>query len=98
MRIVIKNLQLKFDQHRTLIHAASLPNLLGRMFGVKPVPIMFIGHNTTWETYPEYGKVNETLRVQLMQAEKRWSHLKRMAPHLKIADLAQQVNKNLNEI
>lgn len=95
MKIIIDDILLKYDKHRSLIYAHANPNLVGRLFKVKPVVILFIGHGTTWETYPEYKPVSENIRIQLMQVEKRWQHVRRMNPRANFKELAKELNKLL---
>lgn len=96
MNIVIDNIRLKYDAHHSLIKAHIRPGWFMRMLGAKNVQIMFIGHGTKWEHYPDYKAVNKRLADNLTSAEKRWSHMLRMNPRLNLEELAKAINKELN--
>lgn len=97
MNIVIENIKLKYDQHRSLVHAHVRPGWLLRTLGAKNVPIMFIGHGSVWESYPERKAVHKRVTEQLTAAEKNWAHVLRMNPRANMAELAKTINKQLNQ-
>ena len=96
MRIVIEDIKLKYDQHRTLIMATLKPNWFERL--VIPTKIQYyVGHGTRWETFPDYGPLRPKLQAKLRAAEKRWVFIKQHQPHAKFKDIAAQVNKEIRE-
>lgn len=97
MKIVIDNIQLSFDGHRSLVHAHIRPGWLFRLLGPKKVPLMFIGHGTQWLSYPDHKPIAKKMANQLSASEKTWAHVKRMNPCIDLAEIARTVNKKVNQ-
>lgn len=79
MLIVIRDVKVKYDQHRTLIIATLQPNWFEHYFlFMKPKPENFIGSKTKWETLPQYKPVKDKRILKALEAtEKRWAFAKR---------------------
>jgi len=96
MNIVIDSIRLKYDAHHSLIHAHVRPGWLLRKLGAKNVSVMFIGHGTKWQSYPDYKDIGKALSENLKSSEQRWAHVLRMNPRMDLAELAKTINKALN--
>lgn len=97
MNIVIDNIKLKYDQHNSLVQAHIRPGWFFRLIGAKNVPVMFIGHGTRWESYPERKTLHKRIVAELTAAEKNWAHVLRMNPKANLAELAKTINKQVNQ-
>lgn len=96
MQIIIEDIKLKYDQHRTLIMATLKPNWFERLF-IKAQLQYYVGHGTKWETFPDYQPLRPKLQAKLRASEKRWVFIKQHQPQAKFKDMAAQVNKELRE-